>query len=139
MFQKVQLIGHLGKDPVMRYAPSGDPVTSFSMATSEKWNGQDGQLHEKTTWWSISVWGKRAESVNAHLHKGSKVFVEGKMQPDDKGNPRTWAAQDGSTRASFEVKASLVQFLDSKPTGSNGSTSHSAEAVPAEEEDGIPF
>jgi single-strand DNA-binding protein len=115
MYHKIILVGNLGRDPEMRYAPSGDPITNFSMATSEKWTGQDGQRQERTIWWRVSVWGKQAENVNQYLKKGSKVLVEGTMVADPKtGNPRLWSGQDGQTRASFEVRALAVKFLSSR-------------------------
>ena len=115
MFHKIILVGNLGRNPEMRYAQTGDPVTNFSMATSEKWKGPDGQRQERTVWWRVSCWGKTAENVNEYLKKGSKVLVEGKIVADPKsGNPRLWKSNDGETRASFEVKASQVVFLSSK-------------------------
>ena len=66
MYHKIILVGNLGRDPEMRYTPSGQQVTSFSMATSEKWTGQDGQVQERTIWWRVTVWGKQAENVNQY-------------------------------------------------------------------------
>ena len=115
MYHKIILVGNLGRDPEMRYIPSGSAVTSFSMATSEKWTGQDGQKQERTIWWRVSVFGKMGEVCNEYLKKGSKVLVEGRMTADPKtGNPRLWQGQDGQTRASFEVTASAVKFLSSR-------------------------
>jgi single-strand DNA-binding protein len=115
MYQKILLVGNLGRDPEMRIAPSGKEVTSFSMATSEKWTGEDGKLNERTMWWRVSVWGKSGVACNEYLKKGSKVLVEGRVTGDPKtGNPRLWTGQDGQTRASFEVTANVVKFLSPK-------------------------
>jgi len=77
MYQKLILVGNLGRDPEMRYTPDGKAVTSFSVATSRKYNDKD-----ETTWFRVSVWGKQAESCNQYLTKGSKVLVEGRLRPD---------------------------------------------------------
>lgn len=141
MYHKIILVGNLGRDPEMRYAPSGDPITNFSMATSEKWTGQDGQRQERTIWWRVSVWGKQAETVNQYLKKGSKVLVEGTMVADPKtGNPRLWAGQDGQTRSSFEVRAQAVKFLSSRTEGEGGGMGAGGmmEPEPSDEAD-IPF
>ena len=109
MYQKLIIIGNLGSNPEQRFTPSGDPVTSFSVATSRKYGEKD-----ETTWFRVSVWGKQAESCNQYLHKGSKVLVEGRLRPDESGNPRVFERKDGSSGASFEVTAESVRFLDGK-------------------------
>jgi single-strand DNA-binding protein len=117
-YHKVFLIGNLGRDPQLRYTPSGQQVADFSLATSEKWTGQDGQLQERTIWWRITVWGQAAENCNQYLKKGSKVLVEGRMAPDPKtGSPRLWTRQDGTSAASYEVTALTVKFLSSRGSG----------------------
>jgi single-strand DNA-binding protein len=131
MYHKVTAVGHLGRDPEMRYLPSGDPVTNFSMATSEKWKDREGNKQERTIWWRVSCFGKQAEIVNEYLKKGRKVLVEGTMVADPKtGNPRIWTGQDGEARASFELKAQTVKFLDGRDSGNNGG-GH----APADDED----
>jgi single-strand DNA-binding protein len=109
MYQKLILIGNLGKEPETRYTAKGDPVTSFSVATSRKYGEKD-----ETTWFRVSVWGKQAESCNQYLHKGSKVLVEGRLRPDSNGNPTVFQRKDGTTGASFEVTAENVRFLTAK-------------------------
>lgn len=112
MYHKITLIGNLGRDPEMRYSPNGQAVTNFSMATAEKWTGQDGQPQERTIWWRVSAFGKQAETCHKYLKKGSKVYVEGRMAADPKtGGPRTYQAKDGSTKTSFEAVANVVKFL----------------------------
>jgi single-strand DNA-binding protein len=140
MYHKITLIGNLGRDPEMRYTASGQAVTSFSMATSEKWTGQDGQLQERTLWWRVSVFGKMAESCNTYLKKGAKVYVEGRIQGDQKtGGPRIYTRQDGTMGASFEVTANTVKFLT--PRGEGGAAPAGVtEAEPVGEPmDDIPF
>ena len=111
MYEKIVLSGNLGGDPDLRYTPNGTPVTRFSVATNEKWSGQDGQPQERTTWWRVSVWGKPAEAVSQNLRKGSQVFVEGRMDPDpETGGPRLWTDRSGQARASFEIVARSVKF-----------------------------
>lgn len=126
----------------MRYTPSGQAVTNFSMATTEKWTGQDGQPQERTLWWRVSAFGKMAETINQYLHKGSKVYVEGRITGDPAtGGPRVYTKKDGTTGSSFEVVASTVKFLSSKgENASNGAAAPAAEHAPAgEDTDEIPF
>ena len=110
MYQKLIFIGNLGSNPEQRFTPSGDPVTTFSVATSRKYGETD-----ETTWFRVSVWGKQAEPCNQYLSKGSKVLVEGRLKADAQGNPRTYERKDGGGwAASFEVVASSVKFLSGK-------------------------
>ena len=142
MYHKVILVGNLGRDPEMRYTPSGAAVCNFSMATSEKWTGQDGQPQERTLWWRISVFGKMGEACNTYLKKGGKVLVEGRMNADPKtGNPRIWTGQDGQARASFEVTAATVKFLSSRAESGGGGQpgGEMVEADAPAEEGEIPF
>jgi single-strand DNA-binding protein len=119
MFQQISLIGNLGNDPELRYAPSGDAVCSFNVAVSRKWNDQSGQKQEKTTWFRISVWGKQAEPCATYLAKGRQVFVQGEIEA-----PRVYTDRDGNSRSSLEVKANSVQFL-----GQKGDTATEGEPV----------
>lgn len=142
MYHKITLIGNLGRDPEMRYTPSGQAVSNFSMATTEKWTGQDGQLQERTLWWRVSAFGKQAEIINQYLKKGSKVYVEGRLQADAKtGGPRIYQRQDGTAGSSFEVTASTIKFLSGKGEGGAapaGSPAHEPETLGEAAED-IPF
>jgi single-strand DNA-binding protein len=143
MYQKLIIVGNLGRDPEMRYMPDGTAVSSFSMATNRSWTDRSsGQQVDETTWFRVSVWGRQAEAVNQYLTKGRRVLVEGRLVPDRQtGGPRLWTGQDGSVRASFEVRADSVQFLGGRDEGGydsdfeGGSFDQSA----AEEEDDIPF
>ena len=114
MFQQIMLIGNLGRDPEMRYTSTGVPVTSFSMAVSRRWTGQDGQQQEKTVWFRVSTWRKQAEVANQYLTKGSKVLVIGEIE-----EPRIYTAQDGTQRTSLEVNAQQIKFLSPRGEGGN--------------------
>lgn len=115
MYQRIFLTGNLGRDPELRYTPNGTPVTRFSVATNERWTGQDGQQQERTIWWGVSVWGKQAETVSQYLSKGSQVFVEGRMDPDrETGNPRIFTRRDGSAGASYDLVAIKVKVVGSQ-------------------------
>jgi single-strand DNA-binding protein len=126
VYHKITLVGALGADPTMRYLNDGTPVTAMSVAVSDGWGDK-----KSTIWFRVTAWRKLADACNEHLSKGSKVLVEGTMQHDEKGNPRTYQGQDGSTRTSFEVTASTVRFLSSK----RGETT---DAAPADGDD-LPF
>ncbi len=135
--QKCEIIGRLGTDPEMRYSPSGQPVTNFSVATNRKYKNAAGQTVKETTWFKVSAWGKMAEACNSYLHKGSLVYVEGRLIADPStGSPRIWNRQDGTPAASFELHADTVDFLDSKNEDANG---HAEQPAPASSENEIPF
>lgn len=143
MYQKIIVVGNLGGDPEMRYMPDGTAVTSFSVATNRRWTDRaTGQPVDETTWFRVSVWGRQAETTNEYLSKGRKVLVEGQITPDrNTGGPRLWTAQDGTVRASFEIRADTVRFLGGRDdAGSYGSSDGYEESgAPAQEEDDIPF
>ena len=144
MFQTIILAGNLGRDPEMRYTPSGQPVTSFSVATNRQYTNNSGETVKETIWFRVSVWGKMAETCNQYLKKGSKVLVEGRLTADAAtGGPRIWNAQDGSARASFEVNAQTVRFLSSRgeTEGSVGGGAPVSEegVAPGGDEGDIPF
>jgi single-strand DNA-binding protein len=109
MYQKLIIIGNLGSNPEMRFTPNGDPVTSFSVATSRKYGEKD-----ETTWFRVTVWGKQAESCSKYLSKGSKVLVEGRLKSNADGNPRVYERKDGTWASSYELTAESVRFLTAK-------------------------
>ncbi|MFB1485513.1 MULTISPECIES: single-stranded DNA-binding protein [unclassified Thiocapsa] len=117
---KVILIGNLGADPEVRYMPSGDAVASVSIATSETWKDKNtGEKQERTEWHKVVFFGKIAEIVKQYLHKGSKIYVEGKLRT------RKWQGQDGQDRYTTEVVVDVggtMQMLDSRPGGGVGSS-----------------
>ncbi len=120
MYHTIIIVGNLGRDPEMRYTPSGQAVTTLSVASNRQYTGSDGQPVKETIWFRVSAWGKQAETCNQYLRKGSKVLVEGRLNPDANGGPRIWTAQDGTPRASFEVTAGTVRFLSSRAEGDEG-------------------
>lgn len=120
MFQQILIVGNVGRDPEMRYTPNGQPVTSFSVATENKYTGRDGQQVKETTWFKVTTWGKQAEICNEYVKKGSRVLVTGRLQADEHGNPRTWQDNSGNSRASFEINADNVRFLSNKSRDDEG-------------------
>lgn len=105
---KVMIIGNLGRDPEMRYTPSGKPVTSFSVATSRTWTTTDGDRREATEWFNVVAWRDLAEICNQYLSKGSKVYIEGRLQT------RSWESQDGQKHFRTEVVADEMIVLDNR-------------------------
>ncbi|HKZ55034.1 MAG TPA: single-stranded DNA-binding protein [Anaerolineales bacterium] len=139
MFHKIVLVGNLGRDPEMRYTPAGQAVTNLSVATNRTWTDSSGVSTKETVWFRVSVWGKQAEACHQYLKKGRQVLVEGRLTPDENGNPRMWKRQDGSPAASFEVNAQTVRFLGGRDEAT-AYTSESGEAAPEVGiEDEIPF
>ena len=141
MYHTLIIVGNLGKDPEMRYTPSGQAVTSFPVASNRKYTSSNGEQVNETIWFRVSAWGKQAEVCNQYLKKGSKVLIEGRLTPDkNTGGPRIWQKQDGTSGASFEVNAQTVRFLTSRGDGDSGSgaTAEAGDAA-APAEDDIPF
>lgn len=117
MFHTLILVGNLGRDPEMRYTPSGQPVTTLSLAANRRHNDANGQPANETIWFRVSVWGKQAEACHQVLRKGSRVVVEGRLVPDpETGGPRIWES-NGKTGASYEVSAAIVRFLSGREDG----------------------
>ena len=115
MYQKIIIVGNLGGDPEMRYTPSGQAVTNFSVATNRQYTSSDGQRVKETVWFRVSAWGRQAETCNQFLRRGSKVLVEGRLTADPAtGGPRTWTGSDGQMRASYEITAQSVNFLSTR-------------------------
>ena len=118
---KVMLIGHLGRDPEMRYTPSGRPVTSFSIATTRSWNAADGERREETEWFNIVAWGNLAEICKQYLTRGQQVYIEGRLQT------RRWEDPDGKKHFATEVVASEMIILGDRPRGSSENAAWSNE------------
>jgi len=102
---KVMVIGNLGRDPEMRYMPSGRPVTSFSVATSRSWTNAGGERREETEWFNVVAWGNLAEICKQHLRKGQQVYVEGRLQT------RSWEDDEGKRRFRTELVANEMIVL----------------------------
>jgi len=108
---KVILIGNVGRDPEMRYLQSGEPVTTFSVATNRRWSGQDGQPREETEWHNVVAWRKLAEQCNEYLTKGRKVYIEGRLQT------RSWEDRETPGKKNYrtEIVATTMMMLDQRP------------------------
>ena len=134
---KVQIIGHLGKEPEMRYTPSGKPVTTFTVAVSRSWNTGDGERHSETEWFNIVAWGNLAEICKTYLTKGQQVYVEGRLQT------RRWEDKEGSKHASVEIVANEMMMLGERRDHNNqaqqASESTSEENHTVHDEDEFPF
>lgn len=114
-YNKTTFVGHLGSDLEMRYTPKGKPYTSFSVASNDQYTNENGETIKITTWYRCISWGKAAEVHNQYLHKGSKVLIEGRLNPDPAtGGPRLWTGSNGSERASFEITVKELYFLDQR-------------------------
>lgn len=108
---KVIILGNLGQDPEMKFMPNGDAVTNISVATSESWKDQQGQIQEKTEWHRIVAFRKLAEIMGKYLQKGSKIYIEGKIKT------RKWQDQNGNDRYTTEIVADNMQMLDKRQDG----------------------
>lgn len=137
MYQQITIIGNLGHDPEMRYTPSGVPVTNFSVAVGRRWTREDGQQEEETIWFRVSAWRRQAEICNQYLTKGQRVLVVGRLQ-----EPNIWTDQNGSARASLQITAQDVRFLNTRAESEAlaSDTDQAGEsAAPAGNEEDIPF
>ena len=112
-YHNLIIVGRLGQKPNLRYTPSGQAVCTLSVVSDHTSTNKDGAVTKHITWFRVSVWGKQAESVNQYLDKGRQVLIEGHLNADDSGNPRTFTRQDGTAGASYEVTAQTVKFLGS--------------------------
>ena len=108
MVNRVFLIGNLGADPEIRYTQSGTPVATFNLATTRRWKDKDGQPQEETEWHRLVVWGRLAEICGEYLNKGSKVYIEGRLQT------RKWQDQNGNDRWTTEVVAQEMKMLSGR-------------------------
>ncbi|MFZ3072764.1 MAG: single-stranded DNA-binding protein [Thermodesulfobacteriota bacterium] len=123
---KVILVGNLGKDPELRYAPSGMAIANFSIATTETWKDKSGAKQDKTEWHKIVAFNKLAEICGEYLNKGKQVYIEGRIQT------RQWEDKDGNKRYTTEIVASTMQFLGA--AGGKGVAPQSASGGGAQEE-----
>jgi single-strand DNA-binding protein len=138
MYHTIIIVGNLGGDPEMRYTPSGQAVTNFNLAANRQYTTSDGNSVKETAWFRISAWGKNAENCNQYLRKGSRVLVEGRLNPDPAtGGPRVFTRQDGTSGATFEVTAATVKFLSTRAEDESGYTADDTQGV--SEPDDIPF
>src|SRR3954468_5375849 len=122
---KVQMTGRLGADPEMRYTPQGHAVTTFRAASNRSWRTAEGEAHEDTEWFRVVAWNKLAEICNQWLSKGSRVYVEGRMQT------RQWQDQEGQTRHQTEIVAIDIIILDTRRDGTPAQVNAALAAAPA--------
>ena len=106
---KAMIIGNLGRDPEMRYTPSGQAVTQFTVAVNRNYKDSQGERQEETEWFRVVAWGQQAEFAAEYLRKGNKVYVEGRLQT------RQWEGQDGQKRYTTELVANTIQNLERRP------------------------
>ena len=114
---KAILVGNLGKDPELRYTPSGRAVATFSLATNRRWSSQDGQKQEQTTWHNIVAWGRQAEVMKEYLRKGQQVYIEGRI------DNRSYDDKEGNKRYISEVVVESFSFIGSREGGGGGGAS----------------
>lgn len=140
MYHKVIVAGHLGRDPEMRYMQSGDAVTNFTVATNRRRKNQDGEFYDETIWVRCTAWGKTAEIINEHFHKGKPILVEGHLNADSQtGGPKVFQRNDGTAGAAFEINVREWAFIGKGEEDSYGGGSGVAGGAGAQEEDEIPF
>lgn len=135
---KVILIGNLGADPELRYTPAGTAVTTFNMATTDKWKDKDGQPQERTDWHRIVVWDRQAEIAKEYLRKGSSVYIEGRLQT------RNYDDKEGIKRYVTEIVSQRMQFLGARGAGQSSESGTSEPPPPpaadsANQDDDLPF
>jgi len=142
-FNKITIVGYLGKDPELRYTPQGVPVCDFSVATTERRKDRSGEFQDLTTWFRVTFWRNQAELASQYLAKGRQVYVEGRL------SQREYQDRDGNTRYSLEVQGTDLRFLGSRSdegfSSRPGDKAASREDHPSEEppvaitDDDIPF
>ena len=118
-FNKIIIVGNLGRDPELRYTPQGAAVCSFSMATNEKRKDKSGELQDITTWFKVTLWRQQAENASKYLTKGSPVYIEGRLRIEE------WTDRDQNKRYTLDVQATDMQFISSRGEGSGGGGEYS--------------
>jgi single-strand DNA-binding protein len=138
-FNKIILVGNLGRDPELRYTPQGTPVCSFTVATNEKRKDKAGEAQDHTTWFRVTLWGRQAETASQYLTKGRPIYVEGRLRLEE------WSDRDGKQRYTLEVHATDMQFIgggrtdDSPSMGSKASAVDTSSPEAEMSDDDIPF
>ncbi|RLD02561.1 MAG: single-stranded DNA-binding protein [Chloroflexi bacterium] len=130
---KVMIIGNLGKEPELRYTPSGRPVTTFSVAVSRSWKSSNGEHRSETEWFKIVAWGKLAEICKEYLHKGQQVYIEGRLQT------RQWEDKEGQQRTTVELVANEMTMLGERREKSQSEDNSAEDVSPVTDEDEFPF
>ena len=136
-FNKITLVGNLGRDPELRYTAQGTPVCSFSMATNERRKDKTGEMQDQTTWFRVTLWGRQAETASQYLTKGKPVYIEGRLRVEE------WTDRDGKPRFTLEVHATDMQFIGGaraeEPLAAKAAAVDSAPERQEITDDDIPF
>ena len=136
-FNKIILVGNLGRDPELRYTAQGTPVCSFSMATNERRKDKSGEMQDQTTWFRVTLWGRQAETASQYLTKGRPVYIEGRLRVEE------WTDRDGKPRHTLEVHGTDMQFISGARSEEQLAEKAVAGVGPAEQPDlsdeDIPF
>ena len=142
-FNKIILVGNLGRDPELRYTPQGTPVCSFSLATNERRKDRNtGENNDNTTWFRVTLWGRQAETASQYLTRGRPVYIEGRLRVEE------WTDRDGKPRHTLEVHATDMQFIgggrsdDAVAPPAKAAAAASTEAMPPApdlSDDDVPF
>lgn len=130
-FNKIILVGNLGRDPELRYTPQGDAVCSFSIATNERKKDKSGEFQDITTWFKVTLWRRQAENASKYLSKGSPVYIEGRLQVEE------WTDRDGKERFTLGVQATDMQFISSGRGENGGGYSGGGANQPEDHESGF--
>lgn len=131
-FNKIVIVGYLGRDPEIRYTPQGTAVCNFTIATTEKRKDRAGEAQDVTTWFRVSAWGKTAELANQYLSKGRQVYVEGRLRQEE------YTDREGARRQSLEVFATEIHFLGPRGEGAPAGTSQPAGAADGPDDPALP-
>src|SRR4029450_1652739 len=123
-FNKIILVGNLGRDPELRYTPQGTPVCSFSLATNERRKDKAGEMQDQTTWFKVTLWNRQAETAAQYLQRGNPVYIEGRLRVEE------YTDRDGNKRHSLEVNGTDMQFIAGGNGNGSGQASASAKAAP---------
>ena len=126
-FNKIIIVGNLGKDPELRYTPQGTAVCSFSVATNEKRRDKTGEMQDATTWFRVTLWNKQAETASKYLTKGSQIYIEGRLRIEE------WTDRENQTRQSLEVNATDMQFIGSNTNSRSDEYSSEEYSGPSED------
>ncbi len=149
-FNKITIIGNLGRDPELRYTPQGDAVCDFSVAVNDRKRDKAGDWQDITTWFKVSFWGKQAENASKYLAKGRQVYIEGRLQLEE------WTDRDGNNRQTLAIRGSELQFISDRSgderspqstsdndfadkTDNSNTDSIATNSSPAPTDDDIPF
>ena len=141
-FNKIIIVGNLGRDPELRYTPQGTPVCNFSMASNERRKDKTGESQDHVTWFRVTLFGRMAESASQYLVKGRPVFIEGRLRVEE------WTDRDGKARHTLEVNATDMQFIgggrdEDRPAAKAAAASGGGAAAVTEEDpddpDSMPF